>query len=122
MTLLAHEPHSMGCMNPVPPATVETLRRVARRLRLHPADGNVPLERFLQRLEDCMDRRLVFYAPRTAELSFDEAWLLRLFTARRTADAANYRFALQSRLSRERASEMHFLVCQIGQALDVAAA
>ena len=105
-----------------PPALVEALRRAARPLRLRAGDAADPMERFLERVSARLGARLRFYAPGSRDLSFDEAWLLRLFTTLRTGDAASYRFALQSRLSRERASELHFLACQANQTLDALAA
>ena len=94
------------------------VRCVGRRLRLHGARDPSPLGVLLQRLPAMLGRRLVFHEHGARDVSFDEAWLLNLLDAVRSADEDRYRFALLSRMPRDRASALHFLVCQTAHTLD----
>lgn len=102
---------------------LDALRGAARRLRLYKGwRSQNDLVRFLDFIASRSARRLVFHAPGSPDVSFDEAWCLSLFAARDRQDEPSYRFLLQSRLSRDAASEAHFLACRAQLVLDSGAA
>lgn len=103
---------------PPPPEVLTELRRMGRRARLHGAGDSNPVVSLLATLPEALKRRLVFFQDQTSEMSFDEAWLLNLFDAVRTNDHDRYFFAMLSRMSKAKASELHFFVIQAVQALD----
>ena len=101
---------------------LSTLRLIARQQRLKPMDPDAPghpLARLMARLSQCLGRTLVFHPCGAVERSFDESWLLALFHARMRCDGDSYRFLLNSRLSREQASEVHFLIAHAHLTLDM---
>lgn len=51
-----------------------------------------------QALTTLLPRRPVFFPPACPELSFDEAWLLRLLASHRAGDRSSFLFLLRSRL------------------------
>lgn len=106
---------------PVPRLTglIEQLRLTGRRLRLHQECDTSPLGILLSRLPAMLDRRLVFHEIGAIDVSFDEAWLLNMLDAVLEADEDRYRFALLSRMRRDRASAVHFLICQAAHALEI---
>lgn len=97
---------------------LEHLRCTGRRLRLHAGCDTSPLGIMLERMPSMLGRKMVFHEPGAAELSFDESWVLNLLDAVRSGDEDRYRFALLSRMRRDRASALHFLVCQAAHTLD----
>ena len=97
------------------------LRQVGRRARLARGHADDPMTALIDALPTAIGRRLRFYEPGAAERSFDEAWLDNIFDAIRHGDTERYRFALLSRMSREKASAMHFLFCKAAQHLHAAA-
>lgn len=99
--------------------TLEQLRSTARRLRLHATCDTSALGVLLDRLPSMLGCRMVFHEPGAQDVSFDEAWVLNLLDAVRMGDEDRYRFALLSRMRRDRASALHFLVCQAAHTLDM---
>jgi hypothetical protein len=87
-----------------------------RKARLSGVTTGDPMLDLLSALPDALGKRLKFHEPTAAEKSFDEVWLENLLDAVRQGDDARYRFALLSRMSRERASRLHFLVCKAAHA------
>ncbi|MEO0918805.1 MAG: hypothetical protein AAFY31_17810 [Pseudomonadota bacterium] len=66
-------------------------------------------------LNDALSKRAIFFRPGTTELSFDEAWLVKLATAIRRGDDASTQFLLRSRVSREHRRHVRFLVARISE-------
>lgn len=64
-------------------------------------------------LADAIGKRVTFHTPGTAELSFDESWLLQLGKAIKREDEASTAFLLASRVSREHSRLVRFLVGRI---------
>jgi hypothetical protein len=95
---------------PQPPA--ETLRHAGRLARLSGRRTGDPMQVLLAALPAALGRRMRFHEPGAVEKSFDELWLENLLDAVRQNDEARYRFALLSRMSREQASRLHFLICK----------
>lgn len=90
----------------------QALRKAGRKARLSGVTTGDPMQDLLSALPKALGRRLRFHEPMAAEKSFDEIWLENLFDAVRQGDTVRYRFALLSRMSREKASALHFLVCK----------
>ncbi|WP_019955724.1 hypothetical protein [Yoonia vestfoldensis] len=88
------------------------VRSAGRRARLSGMTTGDPMQDLLAALPEALGRRMKFHEPTAAEKSFDEIWLENLLDAVRQNDVARYRFALHSRMSRERASRLHFLICK----------
>jgi len=99
---------------PTPPA----VRAAGRKARLSGATSDDAMEELLAALPDAIGRRLRFHEPNAAEQSFDELWLANVFDAIRQGDEPRYRFAMLSRMSKERASSLHFLMCRVVYTLD----
>lgn len=59
--------------------------------------------------------RRVFFRPGTTELSFDEAWLGRLFEAVEQRDDDSFRFLIQSRVPRLTQRNLTFLIRSISE-------
>ena len=89
-----------------------SLRAAGRKARLSGVTTGNPMQALLAALPDALGRRLKFHEPTAVEKSFDELWLENLLDAVRKNDAPRYRFALLSRMSREQASRLHFMVCK----------
>ncbi|MGR3511929.1 MAG: hypothetical protein ACU0GG_04140 [Paracoccaceae bacterium] len=70
-------------------------------------------EALVQCLHEALPKRAVFYRPGTAELSYDEAWIMQLATALQNGDAFSVRFLLQSRVAPEHHRHIRFLVSRI---------
>ena len=94
------------------------VRRAGRAARLGAFVPDSALDLLLQDLPKAIGRRLRFFEPGAAELSFDEAWLLGVIEAIRAGDSDRYRFALLSRMRREPAARLHFLFCKVAHSLD----
>lgn len=62
------------------------------------AAKNAFADALLRCLPEATGRRPVFYAPGSAEVSFDEAWLLRLKAALSEGDTDSAEFLLRSRV------------------------
>jgi len=60
-------------------------------------------------------KRPVFFRPGTDELSFDEAWLGRLFEAVERKDDDSFRFLIQSRVPRWTQRNLAFLIRSISE-------
>lgn len=95
-----------------PDPAQHVVRTAGRKARLTGVTTGDPMQDLLSALPRALGRRLRFHEPNAAEKSFDEIWLENLFDAVRQGDEARYRFALFSRMSREKASALHFLVCK----------
>ncbi|MBQ2260416.1 MAG: hypothetical protein II336_03505 [Loktanella sp.] len=90
----------------------QRLRDAGRKARLTGVTTGDPMQALLAALPAALGRRMRFHELNAAEKSFDELWLENLLDAVRQGDEARYRFALLSRMSREQASRLHFLVCK----------
>ncbi|WP_322892751.1 MULTISPECIES: hypothetical protein [unclassified Yoonia] len=90
----------------------QRLRAAGRKARLTGVTTGNPMQALLAALPAALGRRLRFHELTAVEKSFDEAWLENLLDAVRQGDEARYRFALLSRMSREQASRLHFLICK----------
>jgi hypothetical protein len=101
--------HTPAALTPDGP---HALRIAGRKARLSGVTTGDAMQDLLSALPKALGRRLRFHEPKAAEKSFDEIWLENLFDAVRQGDEARYRFALLSRMSREKASALHFLVCK----------
>jgi hypothetical protein len=65
-----------------------------------------------------LGRRVVFHRPGAREMTFDEAWLLRLVASIRTGDSDSLAFALASRVPRPLRAPVLFLAEGLANALD----
>ncbi|WP_322892032.1 MULTISPECIES: hypothetical protein [unclassified Yoonia] len=99
-----------------PDPAQHVVRTAGRKARLSGVTTGDPMQDLLAALPEALGRRMKFHEPAASEKSFDEIWLENLFDAVRKGDEARYRFALLSRMSRERASRLHFLVCKAAHA------
>lgn len=95
-----------------PDPAQHVVRMAGRKARLSGVTTGDPMQELLSALPEALGRRMKFHEPAASEKSFDELWLENLLDAVRQNDEARYRFALLSRMSRERASRLHFLVCK----------
>ena len=66
-------------------------------------------------LGEALDRRAVLFRPGTAELSFDEAWLVQLAAALHRGDEPSTRFLLQSRVAPQHRRHIRFLIARISE-------
>lgn len=108
--------------SPLPQRDAELLARVRRAGRAARLGTFVPdsaLDQLLQALPVAIGRRLTFFETGAIEMSFDEGWLLGVIEAIRAGDSDRYRFALLSRMRREPAARLHFLLCNVAHSLDV---
>ncbi len=108
-----HQPNR-GPLCPTPPA----LRRAGRKARLSGVRTGDPIEDLLAALPHALGRRLRFHEVSAVEPSFDEMWLANILDAVRQGDAARYQFGMLSRMSREKAASLHFLICMAAAKLD----
>lgn len=77
--------------------------------------ANAHLTALIRCLGQVISRPPVFYRPGVFEMSFDEAWLMRLFSAFAANDADSFHFLLRSRVSRPSQRNMAFLIGRISQ-------
>lgn len=85
-------------------------------LLANPADANMRHAEILVRgYKQAVVKRAVFYRPGTSELSFDEAWLGRLFEALEREDDDSFRFLIQSRVPRWTRRNLAYLVHSISE-------
>lgn len=76
-----------------------------------PADAQMRhAETLMRGFRQAVEKRPIFHRPGSSELSFDEAWLARLFDAIEREDDDSFRFLIQSRVSRWRQRNLAFLV------------
>ena len=61
-------------------------------------------------LPEALGQRPVFLAPGEAEISFDEAWLLRAMAAHRSRDRASFDFLIRSRIVPAARRQIGFLI------------
>ena len=108
----SHIPHNQ----PAIAAPQPELRIAGRRARLGNRAPQTPMDELLAALPAALGKRLRFHEPHAATPSFDELWLANALDALRMGDDDRYRFAVLSRMSRERASRMHFLFCKAAHA------
>ncbi len=103
---------------PVSRPTSPLLRDAGRKARLSGVTSGDPMTELMAALPKALGRRLRFHEPSATEPSFDELWLANVFDAIRQGDEARYRFAMLSRMTKERASSLHFLMCRAVYSLD----
>ena len=81
-----------------------------------PADAQMRhVETLMRGFRQAVDKRPVFFRPGTVELSFDEAWLGRLFEAIEREDDDSFRFLIQSRVPRYTQRNLTFLIRSISE-------
>lgn len=129
----AQEPPARG---PAPsPVLVDLLRRSAREGRArpavdpgvacaqldpaHPDAAPAAADALVRLVHRAVDRRAVIYAPSSAEISFDEAWLVALVTAAGRDDAASLRLLLGRRVRPEMRGPMTCLARNLARGLDL---
>lgn len=71
------------------------------------------LSTFVKCLSDAVRKRIIWHRPGTAELSFDEAWVMRVVTAIRDEDRASLDFLLRSRVAPVDRRYIGFLLARI---------
>jgi hypothetical protein len=85
-------------------------RRACEMLRDEPEiAAPVFADALLRTLRTHLGSRPRFFAPGSAEVSFDERWLLALLLARRRGDAASARFLVRSRVAPPARAALDFL-------------
>ncbi len=62
--------------------------------------------------------RPVFYRPGTVQMSFDEAWLMRLVQCRRNGEWDSFQFLLRSRVGKDQRRNMAFLIGGVSERFD----
>lgn len=67
-------------------------------------------------LPEALGQRPVFLAPGEAEVSFDEAWLLRSISAHRSGDCASFDFLIRSRIAPAARRQIGFLIAGLADA------
>jgi len=75
-----------------------------------------PLGQIVLTAPQGMGRSMKFYRPGTADISFDEAWLLSLVDAARRGDALSMRFMTGRRVAPQARDSVLFLVSRIAAA------
>jgi hypothetical protein len=81
-----------------------------------PADAQMRhAETLMRGFRQAVSQRPVFFRPGTTELSFDEAWLGRLFEAVENSDDDSFRFLVQSRVPRWTQGNLAFLIRSISE-------
>lgn len=101
--------------------------RAARRIDVFSACALLSLDRdeaahayataFLRALPQALDRAPVFHAPGAAEISFDEAWILRLLQAIRTRQGDSIAFLIASRVRPCHRRQIAFLAKGLSEGL-----
>ncbi|MEO1109922.1 MAG: hypothetical protein AAFX90_18560 [Pseudomonadota bacterium] len=85
-------------------------------LLANPADAQMRhAETLMRGFRQAVSGRPVFFRPGTTELSFDEAWLGRLFEAVELGDDDSFRFLIQSRVPRWKQRNLAFLIRSISE-------
>ncbi len=119
MAITAFAKQNMDIRTPAPaPAAHRMLRDAGRKARLTGVKTGNPMDDLLAVLPAALGRRLCFHEVTSWEPSFDELWLANIFDAIRQSDADRYRFAMLSRMSREQAARLHFMMCRAAYRLD----
>ncbi|MBO9409602.1 hypothetical protein J7399_19350 [Shimia sp. R9_1] len=72
-------------------------------------------ETLMRGFKQAVSNRPVFYQPGTVELSFDEAWLGRLFETMENGDDDSFWFLIQSRVPRWTQRNLAYLVRSISK-------
>lgn len=80
--------------------------------------GAAHLSGLMRLLPIALGRRAVFHRPGAREMTFDEAWLLRLVASIRAGDRDSVAFALASRVPRHLRAPIRFLAEGLANALD----
>lgn len=73
------------------------------------------LETLIRCLPQATGRTPRFHRPGAGELTFDEAWLMRLFDSLSREDGASFDFLLRSRVDRFARRNLVFLLCRIAE-------
>lgn len=85
-------------------------------LLANPADANMRhAETLMRGYRQAVTTRPVFFRPGTHELSFDEAWLGRLFEAVYDRDDDSFRFLIRSRVPRWTQRNLAYLIRSISE-------
>ncbi|MEM9735871.1 MAG: hypothetical protein AAF908_04630 [Pseudomonadota bacterium] len=119
-------------VQPAPSPELDRIRHCAMTCRLAPrGDENAlcdlmrtgavggreaHLKALLRLLPIALDRRTVFHRPGTADVTFDEAWLMRLLESVRSGEPHNLIFGLASRLPRHFHGPILFLATGAAEA------
>lgn len=72
-------------------------------------------ETLMRGFRQAVEKRPVFFRPGTVELSFDEAWLSRLFEAVERADDDSFQFLIKSRVPRWTQRNLAYLIRSISE-------
>ena len=130
--------HAEPSVLPTPPGLSDRAMRIINHLRLvalrcrsaarvdldqacalllaDPADAKMRhAETLMRGFRQAVATRPVFFRPGTDELSFDEAWLGRLFEAVENGDDDSFRFLIQSRVPRWTQRNLAFLIRSISE-------
>ncbi|WP_298916948.1 hypothetical protein [uncultured Roseobacter sp.] len=82
-------------------------------------DGETAKRTFAETLVKCLatavSKQVIWYRPGVAELSFDEAWILRCVQAVRQDDQSSLRFLLGSRVAPPDRRYIGFLIAHISE-------
>lgn len=113
-------------------ARLETLRFQARRCRsaahldlfracaMLSADrveaGEAHVDAFFRCFKEGVGQAPRLYKPGSADLSFDETWLLRLLTVAQSGDDASFAFLIAARVRKDKRRAMAFLLRNIAAA------
>ena len=119
--LLGLDESALGALNYVRLVALEC--RSAARADLFQAcavltqDKNVAHRAYAETLVKCLSQALgtkpVFYAPGVSEISFDEAWLVRLIQSSASGDLDSFVFLIRSRVPHIAQRNLAFLVHSI---------
>ena len=74
------------------------------------ADEDIHAQALFKCLREALGRRGVFYQPGTAEVSFDEAWLMRAVIAASQDDGDSLTFLVRSRVQFNHQRQIAFLI------------
>lgn len=79
--------------------------------------GDTAITTLLRVMEQAVDKRPVFYAPASDEMSFDESWLTAVITARCEDDIDSLAFLLRSRVAKSKRRFFAMLVALLAENL-----
>lgn len=74
------------------------------------ADADIHAQALFKCLREALGRQGVFFQPGTAEVSFDEAWLMRAVIAAAQDDGDSLTFLIRSRVRFNHQRQMAFLI------------
>lgn len=118
---------------PIPDARLDWLRAVAGKCRctaradlfracaVLSVDRSAAAKAYAEALIRAMPSgRMTFYRPGSADISFDESWLMALWDAADRGDDASLTFLLARRLPAHTRRQVGFLVANVSRQLDMA--